>query len=331
LQTLRSVAQIDGWSPCTTMQILLLKTEGSANDFVRNMTPQQCVSLDSIEDALRRRFKRKWTLETLEQEQVATRQGAHESVDSFYARVDDLFSRLLENTPVPPGILPENVHTMLRGRILRTFVTGLRSPIMSRVRSLRPLTIAVAKEAALFEEESEKLSRRSVTFTSPGVTVNVVSTPDSNTSEAPVHRNPAAPKKGQDRNPPPSQQQPPSRPPRGRGGNPRNTAPRGAGRGAGQPRPPRDAQTAQQTHPEEQAAPRAPQEPRGPPRPRESNGAPRPRADPVCYECGELGHYANRCPLITCGRCNTSGHRPRDCPTLPGNATEPKNSTQEEQ
>jgi hypothetical protein len=295
------------------------------------MSPEQCASLDRIEDAIRRNFKRKWTLETLEQELVATRQGAHESVDGFHGRVADLRARLMETTPVPSGISPQQVRIMLEGRLLRTFVTGFRSPIMSRVRALRPLSIAVAKEAALFVEESEKLSRHSVTFTRPGVTVNLVSTSDGNTPETPVQRNPVGPKKGNDRDQPQRQLHQQSRPPKGRGGNSRNTAPRGAGRAAGPPRPPRDAQTAPQPQPEERDTPRAPQEPRGLPRPRESHGTPRPRPDPVCYECGDSGHYSNRCPLITCGRCNTSGHRPRDCPTLPANATEPKNSTPEEQ
>lgn len=43
---------------------------------------------------------------------------------------------------------------------------------------------------------------------------------------------------------------------------------------------------------------------------------------PMCFQCQELGHYANECPnprishgyVLLCGSCKTIGHPTYECP-----------------
>jgi hypothetical protein len=48
LNTVRSVSRIEGWGPETIYEILVLKTEGSANYFVLNMSYDMRASLDIV-------------------------------------------------------------------------------------------------------------------------------------------------------------------------------------------------------------------------------------------------------------------------------------------
>lgn len=156
LSTMRSVARIEGWGPETIYEILVLKTEGSANYFVLHMSTMTRASMDSIEAAFRQRFKRKWSLESLEKELVSMRQRS-QSIEQYHRRLMDLKTRLIETTPVPADLTAAQVESMLDGRLLRAFVTGMRGPIMTRVRAHRPVSIEIAKDYAVFEEESENL------------------------------------------------------------------------------------------------------------------------------------------------------------------------------
>lgn len=245
LLVLRSVAQLDGWTPEIIREILVLKTEGSANILALNLSPDARGSLDAIEIAFRRRFKQPWSLDVLEQQIFALCQDPQESVDHFYGRVIDLGSRLRETTPVPPGLSAAQVRTMLDDRLLRAFITGLHPSLLRIVRAQRPSNLEEAKRTALFEEQSEKLAKFRPVFT-PEVTV------------AALHATAYDPSSGR---------------------------------------------TCTRQH----------------------------AAATGCFECGEMGHDANKCPQRICGRCMKSGHRPRWCPSLYPDVSDPKNLTPEDQ
>lgn len=160
LLSLRTIAHLEFWTPDIIRAILVLKTDGSASNFVQSMSPEALSSLKAIEIAFCNRFKRKWSLDTLEQELFALRQGPQESVDRFFGRVTNLRTRLIESTDVPPALAAAQVRAMLDDRLLRAFITGLRGSLMRNVRGQRPSTLEQAKATALFEEESENLAIR---------------------------------------------------------------------------------------------------------------------------------------------------------------------------
>jgi Zinc knuckle/Retrotransposon gag protein len=187
LLTLRSVAQIENWAPNLIREILVFKTDGSANSFVQSMNPDALVSLEAIEIAFRNRFKQKWSLDALEQDLYALRQEPQETVELFYGRVTDLLSRLVESTPVPPALAAAQVLAMLDDRLLRAFITGLRCSLMRTVRSQRPSNLEQAKAAAIFEEESENLAIR-LPFSPSEATIAALYTQDDDTQGQRVSR-----------------------------------------------------------------------------------------------------------------------------------------------
>jgi Zinc knuckle len=170
LLTLRSVALIENWFPETIREILVLKTDGSAHILAQSMSPEARGSLDAIELAFRSRFKRNWTLESLEHQLFALSQEPQETVDQFHGRVIQLRACLLEATPVPETLSVAQVRTILDDRLLRAFITGLQFNLMRIVRAQRPSNLENAKLAALFEEESENLAKFRPVFT-PEVTI----------------------------------------------------------------------------------------------------------------------------------------------------------------
>jgi hypothetical protein len=46
----------------------------------------------------------------------------------------------------------------------------------------------------------------------------------------------------------------------------------------------------------------------------------------ICNKCGELGHSANKCPILSCSACGLQSHKLRTCQLCPEHVTPPGRS-----